>query len=370
MTVKDQSTPIPQRLESLDALRGFDMFWIVGGAAIFRSLHRIFNSSATNFINTQLERVEWVGFTFWDIIMPLFLFIVGTAIPFSLAKRLATGQTKKMLYKHIIIRVIILWILGMIVQGRLLEYDLSRLDLYSNTLQAIAAGYLIATIALLNLDMKRYIGLLCGLLFLFWGLMVLVPVPGYGAGSLTPDGNLAIYLDRLILARFDDGLNYTWILSSINFGCTVMLGVIAGKLLRSEKSQRDKVLWLTGLGVGCIAAGLIWGIWFPIIKRLWTSSFVLYSGGFCFLLLAVFYLVIDVLNYRKWSFFFKVIGMNAIAVYTATHVFNFRYVGNIFVGGLLKRIGNWDTLIQSIAAFAVIWLILFWMYRKKMFIKI
>jgi len=262
------------------------------------------------------------------------------------------------------------WILGLIVQGRLLEYNLSRLDLYSNTLQAIAAGYLIATIAYLNLDMKWFNGLLAGLLLIFWALMALVPVPGFGAGNLTPDGNLAIYLDRLILGRFDDGLNYTWILSSLNFGATVMLGVIAGNLLRSGKTQKAKVLWLTGLGSGCIILGLIWGIWFPIIKRLWTSSFVLYSGGWCLLLLALFYLIIDVLNYRKWAFFFKVIGMNAIAVYTATNIFKFRHIGDIFVGGLLGRIGPWDSFVQNLAAFIVVWLILYLMYRKRLFIKI
>ena len=370
MTPNNPETKILQRLESLDALRGFDMFWIIGGAQIFLSLHDIFNSSATEFIKIQLEHVDWVGFRFWDIIMPLFLFIVGTAIPFSLAKRLASDQSRKYIYLHTIRRVIILWILGMIVQGNLLQYDLSRLHLYSNTLQAIAVGYLIAIIAFINLDMKWFTGLLFALLFLYWGLMALIPVPGYGAENLTPDGNLAIYLDRLILGQFDDGLNYTWILGSIVFGCTVMLGVIAGRLLQSEKYQKEKVLWLLGLGVGCVVLGLIWGIWFPIIKRLWTSSFVLYSGGYCLILLALFYLIIDVWNFRKWAFVFKIIGMNAIAVYTFTHIFNFRQVGNVFVEGLLDRLGDFGNLVQSIAAFTVVWLILYWMYKKRTFIKI
>jgi len=370
MTEENKLHVMPQRLESLDALRGFDMFWIVGGAAVFTSFDKIFDSPATDFINSQLKHVEWTGFSFWDIIMPLFLFIVGAAIPFSIGKRLIAGQTKKELYKHIGKRCIILWILGMVVQGRLLEYDLSRLDIYSNTLQAIASGYLIATVVYLNLNMKWFNVLLVGLLLLFWALMALVPVPGYGAGNLTPAGNLAIYLDKLILGRFEDGLNYTWILSSLNFGATVMLGVIAGKLLKSEMSQKENVMWLTGLGAGFIVIGLVWGIWFPIIKRLWTSSFVLYSGGYCFLLLALFYLIIDVLNYRRWAFFFKVIGMNAIAVYTVTHIFEFHHIGDIFVGGLLNRIGPWDKFVQNLAAFIVVWLILYMMYRKRVFIKI
>jgi predicted acyltransferase len=154
-----------------------------------------------------------------------------------------------------------------------------------------------------------------------------------------------------------------------------MMGVFAGHLLRSEKTNSQKVLLLMALGVGSLALGWIWNGWlwifsFPIIKHLWTSSFVLYSAGWCFLLLAFFYLVIDVWGFKKWAFGFVVIGMNAIAVYMATRVFNFRNIGDIFVGGLEKWVGPWFSLIQAAAGFAVVWLILFWMYRKKTFIKI
>src|SRR4030042_2817787 len=156
--------------------------------------------------------------------------------------------------------------------------------------------------------------------------MRLVSVPGHGAGVLTPEGNLAIYIDRIIFGPFIDGTDspYTWILSSMTFGCTVMLGGMAGHLLRSDKVGIRKVLWLMSAGGGCIVAGLLWNLCFPIIKHLWTSFFVLFSGGLCFMLLALFYLVIDVLGFRKWAFGFVVIGSNAIAVYMATHLINFR----------------------------------------------
>lgn len=366
---KTQNTS--QRLESLDALRGFDMFWIIGGSWIFGNIHNIFSSPVTNFIDTQLRHVKWEGFRFWDLVMPLFLFIVGAAIPFSFAKRLAaSGGRKKKLYFHIIKRVVILFILGMIAQGNLLKYDLSELHIYCNTLQAIAAGYLIATIVLLNLKTKWLIGLTGGMLLLFWGLMSLIPVPGYRTGDLSPQGNLAIHLDKLILGQFQDGTNYTWILSSITFGCTVMLGVMAGLLLRSKKQKKEKALWLFGAGCACLVLGILWGFWFPIIKHLWTSSFVLVSGGICFLLLAAFFLVIDVWGFRKWAFGFKVIGMNAIAVYMATRLFDFRVIGNIFIGGLSSRLDAWNAFLQGIAGFTVIWLILYWMYKKRTFIKI
>ncbi len=258
----------------------------------------------------------------------------------------------------------------MVAQGHLLAYDLSKLHIYSNTLQAIAAGYLIAAIVILNMRIVWQVVTTAALLLLFWALMMLVPVPGYGAGVLTPDGNLAIYLDKLILGRFQDGTSYTWILSGMTFGCTVMLGAMAGHLLRSEKRPKSKVLWLLAVGVASLVLALIWDIWFPIIKHLWTSSFVLFSAGLCCLLLALFYLVIDVWGFKKWAFGFVVIGMNAIAVYMATRLFDFRRIGSIFVGGLDKWCGSWDTFIHAAAGLAVIWLILWWMYRKKAFIRV
>jgi predicted acyltransferase len=368
----EQAAQAQRRVMSIDALRGFDMFWIIGGGAIFASLNEVCDCPVTAWIKTQLTHVKWEGFRFEDLIMPLFLFIVGVVMPFSFQKRIDRGDSKKKLHLHVIRRTVILFVLGMIAQGNLLEYDLSKLHIYSNTLQAIAAGYLIAAILILNLRLTWQIGVTAALLLLFWALMVKVPVPNHGAGVLTPDENFAIYVDQLILGPFIDGTNppYTWILSGMTFACTVMLGVMAGHLLRSGKNDKVKVLWLLGAAAGCLVLGQVWSLAFPIIKHLWTSSFVLYSGGLCYLLLAIFYLVIDVWGLKKWSFGFVVIGANAIAVYMATHLINFRNIGEVFVGGLEKYTGNWYAFIQAVAGFAVVWLILWWMYRKKTFIKI
>ena len=368
---KQQGKPAG-RVMSIDALRGFDMFWIIGGERIFASLHDIFDSPTTTLIRTQLTHVKWEGFRFEDLIMPLFLFIVGVVMPYSLNKRRREGHGKTRLYLHILKRTVILFVLGMVAQGRLLEYDLSTLHIFSNTLQAIAAGYIIAAIIMLNLGIRWQIATTGILLLLFWALMMLVPVPGHGAGILTPEGNLAIYIDRIIFGTFIDGTDppYTWILSSMTFACTVMLGVMAGHILRTDKVGIRKVLWLLAAGGGCIVAGILWSLSFPIIKHLWTSSFVLFSGGLCFILLAMFYLVIDVLGFRIWAFGFVVIGMNAIAVYMGVHLVNFRNIGGVFVGGLEKYSGNCYPLINALAGFALVWLILWWMYRKKSFIKI
>jgi len=368
---KQQGKPAG-RVLSIDALRGFDMFFIIGGERIFASLHDVFNSPQTEWIRTQLTHVKWEGFRFEDLIMPLFMFIVGVVMPYSFNKRRLEGHGKAQLYLHIVKRVVILFVLGMIAQGNLLEYDLSKLHIYSNTLQAIAAGYIIAAIIMLNMGLRWQIATTGILLVLFWALMMLVPFPGRGVDVLTPDANLAIYIDRIIFGSFIDGTDppYTWLLSGMTFACTVMLGVMAGHLLRSDKVGIRKVLWLLAIGGGCIVAGLLWSLFFPIIKHLWTSSFVLFSGGLCFMLLALFYLVIDVLGFRKWAFGFVVIGMNAIAVYMAVHLVNFRNIGGVFVEGLEKHAGNWYPFIYALSGFAVVWLILWWMYRKKTFVKI
>jgi len=361
------------RLMSLDALRGFDMFWITRGYMILMGLGKGLNNEWFNqHIMPQIDHAHWEGFTAWDLIMPLFLFVVGTAMPFSFAKRLQQGQSKGRLYVHIFVRVVILWILGMIAQGQLLEYDLEKLQLYSNTLQSIAAGYLIASLILLNLNQRWQFVVTATLLVLYWCLMALIPMPGQSLGQLTEDNNLAITIDKFILGPFKDETNppYTWILSSMTFGATVMIGAFAGQLLRSGRGKARKTLILLGAGIACVVVGWVWGQSFPIVKHLWTSSMVVFAAGWSLLLLAVFYLVIDVLRLRFLAFFFVVIGMNAIAAYMATHVFDFRHLGDIFVHGLARWTGPWQEFTAAVAAFAVLWLILFYMYRKRTFIKV
>jgi predicted acyltransferase len=359
------------RLMSLDALRGFDMFWIAGGETILNALARGLQSEWFNqHVIPQTRHVPWEGFTAWDLIMPLFLFVVGVAMPFSLARRVERGDSKARIYCHALLRVAILWVLGMIAQGRLLEYDLSRIRLYSNTLQAIAAGYLIATVLLLHLRTWAQVAVTVGLLLAYWGLLIWVPVPGHGAGQLTEQGNLAIYVDKLILGPCQDGTPYTWILSSMTFAATVMMGAFAGQLLRSRKGDRNKVLILAGAGLACVLAGWAWGQVFPIIKHIWTSSMVVFAGGWSLLLLAIFYLVIDVLGLRRLGLAFAVIGANAIFTYMAVHLFDFKSLSDPFVGGLAQWTGNWQDLVQTLAGVTVMWLILLFMYRRRIFIKI
>jgi predicted acyltransferase len=200
-------------------------------------------------------------------------------------------------------------------------------------------------------------------------MVMLIPVPGVGAGVLTPRGNLPTYVDQLILGHLHYGKN-TWFLSYLGFGASVLLGVLAGQMLMSDRTPMSKIFRLLTAGAVCLVGGFLWSLSFPVIKLMWTSSYVLISGGLSFMALALFYWIIDVLGYKKWAIGFIVIGMNSIAVYVATEIFDFRHVGNIFVGHLLPLIGRWAALVEASAAFAVAWLILYWMYRKKEFIRI
>jgi predicted acyltransferase len=369
MDSKNQSEISGQRLLSVDALRGFDMLWIIGGAEVLITFSK---ASGIGFLSNMAVNFDhsWGQFHFYDIIMPLFLFIVGVVMPVSFKKRLERCNDKKEIYKHVIRRVFILYILGLIASGHILKFDLLKLHLWTDTLHAIAVGYLVSSILILEVKIKWQVVITTVLLFLYWAVMAMIPVPGHGAGIYDRDVNLALYVDNLVLGHFQEGSGWTYILTNMTFICSVMLGVFAGQILLSDRSQMKKAGLLALTGAGYIVAGKIWGIWFPIIHHLWTSSLVLFAGGISSLLLAFFYLVIDVWGYKKWAFVFVVIGMNAIAVYVATHLFDFSLIGNVFVGGLAKLLGTWKDFIEALAALTVVWLILYWMYRKKTFIKI
>ena len=298
------------------------------------------------------------------------MFIVGVSIPLS---QLRNGWLrvlqKEILYLHAIRRSIILFILGMILQGGLLEWDLTKLHPCYSVLHGIAAGYLIAVIVTIELKPKYQAAVTFIFLLLYWAVIMLIPVPGSEAGVLTPDGNIATWFDQVVLGRFHHGEN-TWFLSYPAFASSVLLGVMAGHIIRLPVREIKKVIYLAGTGVGCIVLGVLWSILFPVIKLLWTSTFVLIGGGFGFLMLSIFYWIIEVKQWRRWAFFFRIIGMNSIVVYFFAMLINFRQIGDIFVGGLLPRIGRWDDFVSETAALTIIWLILYWMYRTKTFVRL
>jgi len=370
--VRNQSILSKKRVISVDALRGFDMFWIMGGDLAFKGLDNVFQNRISGFIKEQMDHVEWFGFHFYDIIMPLFLFMVGVSMVYSYRKRLSLATTDRQLWKHTLKRVAILWILGMVIQGNLLSYDIHRFHYYSNTLQAIASGYLIATIFVLYLPVLWQAAATLGLLLTYWAIVALVPIGGTTLQAYDPDGNVAMYMEKLVMGKSIGWGTYTWIVSTLNFGATVMLGVFSGYMMQSNTGKYRKFWNYLIFGISLISLGLIMDIWHPIIKKIWTSSFVLFSGGICVLMLAVFYLLIDVWGIRKGTRWLIILGSNAIFGYVVWHLFEMSLVGvaETFLKGLVPWIGEWYDSLRFIGGFLVLYLIMWYMYRNKTFIKI
>ena len=374
------------RLESLDVLRGFDLFCLVVLETVLHPLAHALDSEAFNKFMWCFTHVEWEGFSSWDLVMPLFLFMTGITIPFSLSSVKRDKSLPRIpIYTRIIKRFIILWIFGMICQGNLLGLDLSRIYLYSNTLQTIALGYLVSSILFINLKTSQQIVVSIILLVTYWALMQFVSVEGYGAGDYTPTSNFAEWVDRVVLGRFRDAAtisasgavefaswyNYAWIVSSLNFVVTVMSGMFAGIILKSTNlTENKKFKSLLFVGVALVVVGYILGFVHPIIKKLWTSSMTLYSSGWCYILMALFYWLIDVKGYKKHTQLLKVYGMNSITAYMLTIVVSFSSISQSLLHGLEQYTASYYPFIIALSNCTIIFLILRYMYKHKIYLKV
>lgn len=360
----------PRRIASIDALRGFDMLFIIFIDHFFSALNVGVRSPFTEALAKQFDHPEWLGSTIYDIVMPLFLFIVGAAIPFSLSKRQQQNTSVMALYVKLLRRFVILFFLGWIVQGHLLDFDITTFTVFSNTLQAIAVGYLFSSIAYIHFNKNQRIMIFISCLVIYLLLLTLPNVPGVGRGVLLPESSFAWYVDQLIFGDLQDGTQYTWLLSSFGFIATTLSGVFAGELIKSQLPRRKVAFYLLVIGVGGVAAGLLLGLWHPIIKKLWTNSFVLASSGVCFVLMSLFYWIIDVKGKVRWAFPLKIIGMNALVAYVLSHVFNFHIIAEMVLFGLKKYVGDFNYLILTIGGFGILYLILWYMYKNKTFVKV
>lgn len=364
-----------ERLYSLDALRGFDMLWITGGQKLIFAFATVTGLPFFNWLNGQMHHVEWNGFAFYDMIFPLFLFLAGVSMPYSLASRLARGETKRQLYRHALIRMLVLVVLGLLV-NRILELNPENIRLPS-VLGRIGVAWFLAAMIVMNTGIKWQVIWFWSLLVFYCLVMMLVPVPGYGAGVLTPEGNLAGYIDRLFIpgTLYMGTMDPEGILSTIPSVSTALLGVFAGHLLRYEGkglTGLKKGAIILAAGVAAILSGLAWGTFFPINKNLWTSSFVLYAGGWSLILLGVFYLITDVWKKRKWAFFFVVIGMNSITIYVLQNrIIRFDIIRDFFLKGVTGLMpGSIQPFVSAIGYIACVWLFLYFLYRKKIFLKV
>ena len=366
---------------SLDALRGFDMLWIIGGSHVIEDLAKASNLPFFNTLAIQMEHQQWEGFHFYDLIMPLFLFMVGMSIPFSLSKRLASGESTKNIYLHSAKRAGILFILGMISQCNLLTFDLSKMFIIHDTLQSIAIGYLFSVIIYNRLNLKYQLGITAALLITYWAILQFIAVPGHEAGILTRESNIAKYVEQLVFGRFDDApAPYTWFLGSLGFVATVMSGVFASTILRAqtlkfrwltcENPMIRKTVTLFVTGLALIITGQVLSIWFPIIKPIWNPTFVLFSSGLSFMLMAAFYFIIDVKGYQRWAFWLKVIGMNSIAIYMGVHFIDFAAISHKIFFGLEQFMGNYYLSFKSVGRLGIEYGILYYMYKKGTFLKV
>lgn len=417
-----------QRLMSLDALRGFDMFWIIGGGALVGALHKISDTGPIRAIANQLEHVDWAGFRFYDLIFPLFVFIMGVSLVFSLTKELEKGG-RPAAAKRALRRFVLLFLMALFYSGGVstLWPDIRLLGV----LNRIALCYLAGSMLFLFLKPKGLVAAFIGLLVGYWALMSFVPIrdirleptalaeraealgkPEIAAelrsgrnpssakngtamafareqydattatvtGKFEPGYNLANHLDFLHLPgkKWDNFWDPEGILSTLPAIGTCLLGVFAGLILRSATVSPDKkVLWLVVGGLGALALGWLWNLQFPVIKKIWTSSFVLVAGGFSSLLLAAFYWVIDVKGWRNWSLPFVWYGCNAITIYVASNLLGgFSSIARRFVGGDVRAFfngaentGYGDLLVALVGLALTFWFLRF-LYNRKIFLRL
>jgi predicted acyltransferase len=370
-----QSTVIqqkPERLHSLDVLRGFDMFWITGGEGLIHALGLATGWGIFKTLGDQLHHVKWAGFAAYDLIFPLFMFIVGVAIPYSLMTKIQKGTSSKLIYQRIIRRFIILFIFGIIYnQYWLNDWANPRI---ASVLGQIAFAYFIASIIFMQTQKLKYIIIwTTGILVGYGILQLFISIPGFGAGQLTPEGSINAWVDQHFLPGLllDGTFDPEGILNNFSASAITLLGIIAGLILRKNdltQYRKFMILLITGIVLSIISSLL--KDHYPIIKKAWTSTYNLRAGGLSFMLLAVFYLIIDIWKIRKWSFYFKVIGVNAITVYMGTHIIDFEFTVKGLLGGLTMYMGNWGPVLISLSYLALVWVCLYALYKNKIFLKV
>ena len=396
---------LPQRLMSLDALRGFDMFWIIGAGSSIDGLNKATATGITSVLADQLDHVDWEGFHFYDLIFPLFVFIVGVSLVFSLTRTIEESGRGEAL-KRVFRRSALLFILALIYsEGMNHRWPDIRL---LGVLNRIALCYFFAGLIFCFVRVRGMIAICASLLLGYWALMTFVPVRDIHlekdhlrqlAAQTGVTNTMALFTGttKTVTGVFDKGMNLAnhldyqylpgrkydvyWdpegLLSTLPAIGTCLLGVFAGLLLRNRSiDDQRKVLWLLVGGAVSLAAGLLWGLQFPIVKKIWTSSFVLVAGGYSAILLGVFYQVVEVWNYRKWCQPFVWIGMNSITIYLASNIIGFRRLAERFVGGDVKYFldahvtrGFGDLLI-SLVGLGLALLLVYYLYRKRIFLRL
>jgi predicted acyltransferase len=365
------------RLVSLDVFRGITIAGMV----------LVNNPGTWSNIYWPLEHAEWDGWTPTDLVFPFFVFIVGVAIPLAFGRRIESGGSKRDLYWKIIRRTLIIFALGIFLAG-FPYFQLSTIRI-PGVLQRLAVCYLFASLIFLNTKVRTQIIVTVALLVFYCLLMTRFHAPGFATGDLSKEGSLASFVDRVIFGPhiWKQGKVYDpeGLLSTIPAIATALIGVLTGQLLRTSKSQYEKVTKLFVAGAGCVVIGWCWNPFFPINKALWTSSYVFFTAGLALQFLALCYWLIDIKKYQLWAKPFIVFGVNAIALFVGTAVMA-RLLGLIKLpwgsetislqGWIFQKLFlPWASPINASLAYALVfvllWLGLMWiLYSRKIFIKI
>ena len=370
------SDPAPDqkvRLVSIDALRGFDMLMIAGAGAVIHQLDGKTGWPWVDAVAKQFSHPAWFGFTFYDCIFPLFLFLAGVSIPFSLSKAVAQGTPKTTLYRKAFVRLLILIALGFLDKNAPIPFFDPHHMRLGSVLGRIGLAGFVSVVLYLNLTSVKRLCVAGGILLAYYAAVFLIPVPGFGAGNLTFEGNLVGWFDRTYLpGRLLQGTyDELGLLTQFPAMCLTMFGVLAGEVLQGgTRTPAEKFRTLLLAGVICLALGLLWSLHFPIAKRLWTSSFILVTTGISFTLLAAFYGVIDLLNFKRWAFPLVVVGMNSLTIYMAYHFIDFAHTSKLLFSGLYQPVDpKWYSVLESTGALLLVWLFLYALYRRKIFFK-
>lgn len=373
------------RLVSLDVLRGFVMFWIMSGEHIIHALAKAAPIPVFIWMSSQLHHAEWNGITFYDMIFPVFLFVAGVSMPYSFEKKMSLAgvktpselpsKEKQKIYLSMLRRTCILVFLGFIVNG-LLRFDGFDQTRFASVLGRIGLAWFFAGLIYLNFNLKQQLIWFTAILAGYYLAMKLVPVPDFGAGVLTKEGSLEGYIDRLFLPGRLHSKVYDpeGLFSTIPAIATALLGVFLGTFLRAKNhfSSGNKVIILVLSALVLIVAGILWDYDFPINKHLWTSSFVCFVGGFSILFFTFFYLIIDLLGFQNWAFPLLLIGSNSILIYIAAEgLVDFKHTADYVFGGIIKFLPLiWQPVFATLAVTIVQLMLLYFLYRKKWFLKV
>ena len=366
------------RLLSLDALRGFDMFWIIGGQSLFPALFTLTGWGIWKTLQAQSKHAEWHGFTFEDLIFPLFIFLSGVTLGLSSKKMQDLGRSKRIArYRHAVVRLLLLVGLGVLFNhgwGRGLPSDVSDIR-FASVLGRIGVAWFIAAMVVWHCSRRTQLIVAMCILFGYWMLLMFIPVPGHGAGVLTHEGTWNAWVDQ----HFLPGRTYRsrpydpeGLLAHLPASVNAMFGAIAGCWLTDRsRGELHKSVYLFGAGLALLLSGWLWHPLFPVNKEIWTSSFVLVTCGWGGMLLAVFYYLIDVLGMRWLGWPFAVIGANAILIYLSGSFIDWSYMYKGLLSGFVNLLPeDSQPVFRVLSILALKWLLLLWLYRKRLFVRV